>query len=368
MRRIAVVSNSSWSIVNFRLNLMNSLSSNGYSIVAIAPYDEYTDRIPFEYHSIKVNNRGTNPIEDFILIYRMFRLYRRLKPDLVLHFTVKPNIYGAIAARLCRIPCINNITGLGTLFVKRNLLTRIAVMLYRVSQSRASKIFFQNSDDMEQLKKLNIVSNPQIELLPGSGVDIERFKPRKKKTTKKFNFLFFGRVLWGKGAGEYVDAADIIHEKYENVEFQMLGFIEGNNPDSVPPSKMQEWVDRGAIVYLGATDDVRKYIAGADCVVLPSYYREGVPRTLLEAASMARPIITTKNIGCREVVDEGINGLFCKVKDSRDLAAKMETMVLSSKNKCETMGRNGRKKIIEQFNERIIINKYIRSIEEVLSS
>lgn len=369
-KKIAIVSNSSWSVFNFRLGLAKALVNNGYQIILIAPSDEYSDRLKqeFEYYDININNQSTNPIKDIKIIIDFYKLYKEIKPDIVLNFTIKPNIYSTIACHLLAIKTINNITGLGVLFTKQGFLTKIARYLYKYSQNKANKVFFQNKDDFNLLTAKGLVEKDKCDILPGSGVDTKKFIPIKhKKTHDTFRFLLIARMLWDKGISEYVLAAKILQKKYSHVEFQLLGFLNVENPNAISQQQMQAWVDSGIVDYLGQNDDVTKVIATADCVVLPSFYREGTPRTLLESASMAKPIITTDSVGCRDVVDDGVNGYLCRVKSSQDLADKMDMMLNLSHEKRLEMGQKGRQKMIREYDEKIVIDKYLSSVIEVLA-
>ncbi|MDA7818286.1 glycosyltransferase family 4 protein [Sulfurimonas sp.] len=368
MQKIAIVTNDSWYAWNMRANLGRAFKNNGYEVVFICPYDKYSQNIEkeFGYIDVKVSTKGTNPFDDLKTIYNFYAIYKRIKPDIVLHYTIKPNIYGTIAASFLSIPTINNIAGLGTLFIKQNFVTKIAKWLYRFSQKRAMKIFFQNRDDFEMFVAEGLVDKEKCDTLPGSGVDIEKFKPVNKIDDKEFKFLLVSRMLWAKGIGEFVEAAKIIKSKYHNIEFQLLGMLDAKTPTAISKKQMQEWVGDGYVSYLGTSDDVPSAIASVDCVVLPSYYREGTPRVLLEAASMAQPIITTDNVGCRDVVDDEINGYLCEVKNANDLADKMEMMISLSEDERKAMGEAGRKKIVKEFDEKIVIDKYLESIKEIL--
>jgi glycosyltransferase involved in cell wall biosynthesis len=368
MKKIAIVVNDSWYAYNMRFNLALSFKSVGYEVVFICPYDKYSDKIKqeFEYVDISLNTKGTNPIEDLKTIYRYYKIYKKIKPDIVLQYTIKPNIYGTIAASMLKIPTINNIAGLGTLFIKQNLVTKIAKWLYKVSQKKASKVFFQNQDDFKMFVDEELVQEEKCDVLPGSGVDINKFLPIEKEDDGIFRFLIVSRMLWAKGIGEYVEAAQTIKEKYTNVEFQLVGFLDTASPTAISKEQMDIWVNDGIVNYLGTSDDVKVEISKADCVVLPSFYREGTPRILLESASMAKPIITTDNVGCRDVVDDGINGYLCEVRNSQDLADKMEMMIDLSEDERKLMGKAGREKIVKEFDEKIVISKYLEAIEDIL--
>jgi glycosyltransferase involved in cell wall biosynthesis len=351
-----------------RANLGFAFQKVGFEVVFICPYDKYSENIKehFEYVDIEINSKGTNPIEDIKTIYRYYKIYKEVKPDIVLQYTIKPNIYGTLAASILNIPTINNIAGLGTLFIKQNFVTKIAKWLYRVSQKKATKIFFQNQDDFKMFVHEGLVKKEKCDVLPGSGVDIEKFKPVEKNHDGVFRFLLVSRMLWAKGILEFVDAAKIIRQKYSNVEFQLLGHLDMKSPTAISKEQMDIWVTDGNVNYLGSSDDVRVEISQADCVVLPSFYREGTPRILLESASMQMPIITTDNVGCRDVVDDGVNGYLCKVQSTQDLADKMEKMLKLTVEEKDAMGKAGREKIVKEFDEKIVIDKYLEAIEDIL--
>ncbi len=366
--KVAIVVNNSWYAWNMRTSLALAFQNDGYDVIFICPEDKYSKKIQenFHYFNINLNSMGTNPFEDLKIIYKYYKLYKELKLDIVLHYTIKPNIYGTIAASMLKIPSINNIAGLGTLFIKENFITKIAKWLYKFSQARATKIFFQNNDDFTMFVNERLVEKYKCDVLPGSGVDINKFLPEVKKVDGKFRFLLVSRMLWAKGIGEYVEAAKIVKDKYPNVLFQLLGQLDFDSPTAVTKTQMDTWVEDSHIEYLGSSDDVRIEISKVDCVVLPSYYREGTPRILLESASMEKPIITTNNVGCKDVVDDEINGYICEVMNAEDLAKKMEKMINLSDTDRMSMGKAGRIKMLEEFDEKIVINKYLDSVGKIL--
>jgi len=369
-KKIVICLNTSWNIYNFRLNLARALKKAGYKVFLVAPYDKYSDILKqeFEYHNIYMNNKGTNPIEDLKTLIEFYKLYKSIKPDIVLNYTIKPNIYGNIACRILNIKVINNISGLGTVFIKENIITKIVKRLYKYSLKKSSKVFFQNSDDKELFIINRLVEKNQCDLLPGSGIDTNKFIPiAYNKEDETFRFLLIARMLWDKGIGEYVEAAKILKKKYKNIEFQLLGFLDSINKTAINEEQINSWIKDDLIVYLGSTDDVIEFIKKADCVVLPSY-REGTPRTLLESASMAKPLITTNVAGCKEVVTDGINGFLCEVKNPKDLANKMEKMMNLNLDEKIAMGKAGREKMIKEFDESIVIDKYIENIEFFLNN
>ena len=367
-KKIAIVVNSSWYAYNMRFNLALAFKDAGYEVVFISPYDKYSEKIKqeFEYIDIFLNTKGTNPIEDIKTIYRYYKIYKKLKPDIVLQYTIKPNIYGTLAASMLNIPTINNIAGLGTLFIKQNFITKIAKWLYKVSQKRAAKVFFQNNDDFKMFVDEKLVDENKCDVLPGSGVDLNKFLPVEKKDNGVLKFLLIARLLKDKGISEYIEAIRIIKNRYQDIEFQILGAVGVANKTAITKDELEKWIDDDLIDYLGVTDNVQDVIANCDCVVLPSY-REGTPRSLLEACAMAKPIIATDAVGCRDVVDDEINGYLCEVRNSKDLADKMEMMINLSENKRKTMGQAGREKIVKEFDEKIVINKYLESIKEILN-
>jgi glycosyltransferase involved in cell wall biosynthesis len=365
LKSIAIVYNSSWYIFNFRMNLARAFKEEGYKVIAIAPRDDYSEKlieIDFdEYHDLKMNNSGMNPIEDLRMLVDLIKIYKHLKPDVICHYTIKPNIYGTVAASICGIPAINNIAGLGTLFVKKSFMTTVVKMLYKFSQARAYKVLFQNQDDCDMFLSEGLVDKSKIDRLPGSGVDLKKFHPIKNidKKNGKIHLLLIARMIWDKGVGEYVEAARIIKQKYDNVEFQLLGSLDADNRTAISKLQMEQWVDEGIVNYLGVTDTVTDYISKADCIVLPSFYREGVPRVLIEAAAMAKPIVTTNNVGCKDVVDDSVNGFLCEVRNSKELANCIEKIILMSSEERATMGAHGRAKAKRVFDEKIVINKYL---------
>ena len=361
-KRIAIVSNVSWNLYNFRLSLMNAMRDAGFEVIAIAPYDNYSQKIidaGFEFHDIKMNAQGINPLQDLRTTYQFYKLFKKISPDVLCQYTIKPNIYGSLMASILNIKMINNIAGLGTLFIKDTFITKIAKLLYKVSQSNADRVFFQNRDDFNFFVDKGIVNPLRCDVLPGSGVDTNRFIPHYKVESQKIRFLLIARMIWEKGIGEYVNAAREIKKTYPHVEFCLLGFLDVENPGAITKKEMDEWVNEGVINYLGVSDRVDEVIKSADCVVLPSYYREGTPKTLLESGSAGKPIITTDNVGCRDVVDDGINGYICEPRSWKDLAVKIEKFLALTHEERLEMGKRSREKIVREFDEKIVIDKYL---------
>jgi glycosyltransferase involved in cell wall biosynthesis len=366
MKKVVITINTTWNIYNFRLGLIKALQKNGFEVIAIAPNDEYQQKLNQEsvkcYH-ININNKGTNPIEDLKLIYNYYKLLKKIKPNIVLAYTIKPNLYATIACKILKIPIINNISGLGTVFLNDKLSSKIARVMYKFSLKYSNKVFFQNIDDLNLFINKGLVNKDKTDLLPGSGINTEKFKPKNiKKNNDIFKFLFIARLVKDKGILEYINAAKIIKQKYKDVEFGVLGAFYPNNPTAITKEEINKWQKENIINYLGVSDNVKDIICNYDCIVLPSY-REGLSRVLLEAASMAKPIITTNTPGCKDVVINGENGLLCKVKDAQDLALKMEQMLNFDKEKVFLMGKKGRELIVSKFDEKIVIDKYLKNIK-----
>ena len=384
-KKIIIAANSIFNLINHRVGLINGLLNEGYEVITLSPTDAFASRLKeldCQHVSLQMDRKGTNIGRDLMLFWRYRRLLKKHMPDVYLGFTVKPNIYGSLAAQSLGIPVINNISGLGTVFgamstsIVGNLLSRLLQILYRFALSRSDKIFFQNKDDRHEFIEHGVVKSHLTDLLPGSGVDLDRFvytpiiatdtSSKGNYDKKKTRFLLIARMLWDKGVGKYVEAARLLSQSYPNAEFCLLGFLDFQNPEAISEAQVNEWIAEGIVNYLGVIDDIRPEIVKADCVVLPVLFREGTPRSLLEAAAMGRPIVTTNSIGCRETVDDGVNGYLCIPGDSIDLSKKMEQIMLLDDTERKAMGRNGREKMELQFDEQIVIQKYLEAIKECL--
>lgn len=366
--RIALIANTAWYIYNFRRELMLTLLQDGHEIISISAIDKYAKRIQdegFKYRAIPLCGSGINPIQEMKSICAIRRLFVEEKIDIVLSYTPKCNIYAGLAITQLPTQQIANISGLGRSFTKKSWLTIIVTQLYKLALHRATRIFFQNEDDRRILMNLGIGKEENSERIPGSGVDLKRFRGKSKLSRRTGSiFLLVARLLWDKGVGEFVQAAKYIRSIEPSARFQLLGAMGAANPSAIPQSTIDGWVREGIVEYLGMTDDVRPYLAAADCVVLPSY-REGVPRSLLEAASMSRPIIATDAPGCRDVVEDGVTGYICRPRDGNDLAAKMEKFLSLGPSERSAMGQAGRRKMELEFDETIVIDRYRYVIDQL---
>jgi glycosyltransferase involved in cell wall biosynthesis len=361
---LALAVNDSWNVVNYRAGLIRALQGAGYRIAVIAPEGAHADAVRtlgVDFHPLAMQRRGKSPLADLALLANFRRLLRTIRPAAFLGFTAKPNIYGSLAARSCGVPVIiNNISGLGAAFAGEGLLTRLVSFLYRRALRGSAAVFFQNRDDLQLFVSKRLVSAKQAALLPGSGVDLDRFAPVEPRgETGAATFLLVARLLWDKGIREYVEAARIVRRDNPAVLFQILGIIEPESAAAVPLSQLQQWQREGVVEYLGAASDVRPAMRAADCVVLPSYYREGIPRTLLEAASMAIPVITVDSPGCREAVDDRITGLICEPRSVDSLVDALRRMIRMSGAERAIMGASGRDKMAREFREELVHRAYI---------
>jgi glycosyltransferase involved in cell wall biosynthesis len=365
--------NTAWNIFNFRQGLIAALRDHGYDVVALAPEDGYAhrlERLGCRFVALPMDSNGTNPARDLGLLMRYHAVLRAERPLAYLGYTVKPNIYGSLAAHMLGIPVINNIAGLGATFIKRSAVTHVVRMLYKLALSRSHQVFFQNRDDQALFAAMGIGRPGASVCLPGSGMDLTRYRPAPAAADgqgSRFRFLMIARMLRDKGVEEFAAAARLVRQAYPHAQCSLLGPFDEANPNSVSRERVAQWEAEGILRYLGRTDDVRPFISEADCVVLPSY-REGVPRSLLEAAAMARPIITTDAVGCREVVDDGINGLLCAVRDANDLAEKMARMIAMPVEQRLKMARQGRRKVEAQFDEQLVIRRYLAALQPLAES
>ncbi len=365
--RIAIVLNTSWNIYNFRLNFVKKLIADGFEVHTIAPEDKFTEYLTAAgciHHNLRMDSRGANLIKDTALIFELYTIYKRVNPDVVLHFTIKPNVYGTLAAALLKIPAINNVCGLGTVFLKRNMVSFVAKTLYRLSFRFANRVFFQNEDDLNLFIDKKLVPAENVGLVPGSGIDLEHFTPTTFSRNEKFTFLLISRLITDKGILEYIEAVKKLSSKGLDARFQLLGAMDTRHKRGIQKEKIDDWIATGTVEYLGTSTDVRSFIHQADCIVLPSY-REGTPRTLLEAASCSKPIIATNVAGCNQVVVNGYNGLLCNLKDANDLAEKMNTMAAMSDQQLSSFGANGRDKMEKEFGDQHVIDKYLAALSEI---
>ena len=360
--------NTSWNVINFRSNLIASLIETGHCVVVAVPDKNHAASIQdmgAEVRFIPLRRTSVSFFSDVRLLFKYIILMKTEKPDVYLPFTVKPNIYGSIAAYLTGVSTINNITGLGTSFLGRKWVRRLVKCMYRVSLRRSSRVFFQNFDDLKFFVSTNMVKAEISSVIPGSGVNLHLFRPRPENHQGPIKFLLIARMLKEKGINEYASALGLLKQRNVAVEGFLLGYIEEEHPSAVSRTSIGQWQADGLLVYLGASESVADEIGKVDCVVLPSY-REGTPRALLEGAAMGKPLITTNVAGCREVVEHGVTGFLCEAGDSLDLAEKIQAMAYLGRSEIRLMGRRGRLKVEQQYDERIVIEEYRAAIREAV--
>ena len=364
--RILFVVNASWNVVNFRLGLIRRLMDEGYAVTVAAPRDAHSAAIEAagcRYVDLPMQPHGRSPLADLGLLARFARVFAAERPDFYLGYTAKPNIYGSIAAAAFGVPAINNIAGLGTVFNEAGWTNRIIKRLYRLGLRRSARTFFQNREDMAMFVAGGIARADRADLLPGSGVDLTRFRPAAPRDRDgPFIFLLVARLLWDKGVRELIDAARRLRAEGRAIEVRLLGFVEAGKPSFVQQADLDAWTSEGIVTYLGTTADVRPHLAAADCVVLPSYYPEGTPRALLEAAAIARPVITCDMPGCRDVVVDGENGYLVPPRDPDALADAMRRMTELAPDALAAMGRASRARAEAVFDERLILDRYVAAL------
>jgi len=372
MKTITISSNTSWYLFNFRASTIRRLISEGYHVVCLAPQDDYsrrlTDDLGAEWLPLTMDNKGSNPAKDIRLTLRFWRLYRELKPDAALHFTIKNNVYGTWAARIVGVPAINNVSGLGTAFIRSGLVPMIVRMLYKTSQPFAHRVFCQNEEDFAQLTRKKLVASHRLKLLPGSGVNLERFRSDlRRQHPGPFRFLYAGRMLMDKGLNELVAAVSSLNANGVQCTLWLSGFADVDNISSVSNRQLAQWGELPGIEWLGPSDSMEDIYSVVDCVVLPSY-REGMPRSLLEAGAMGLPVIATDVPGCRNVVQEGFNGLLCDAKDSESLRQAMQKMLEMTAAEREKMGENGRALVAREYDEQLVTDATMEAVISAVKS
>ncbi|GGB25651.1 glycosyltransferase family 4 protein [Puia dinghuensis] len=363
---IAFVANTSWSIYKFRLYLIERLLRQGFAIYVLAPRDPYTEKfehlIGLTYIELThFHGKSISPLEDYLLYRELLSHYRTLKPRLIFHYTVKANLYGTRAAARAGIPSISVITGLGYTFSGEGWLQHAVRTAYRRQLQKSSEVWFLNSDDREFFITRGLVRPEKTFLLPGEGVDAAYFYPAPYQQRTEITFLLIGRLIRHKGIYEFVAAARSLQKQGLAVRCQLLGFFDDNNPVAIPRKEIEEWTARNLVTWLGHTDDVRPFIEQADCVVLPSY-REGMPLSLLEGASMCKALIATDTAGCRAIVEEGVNGYLCREKDGADLAQKMVAYYHLPPMAKRQMGIEGRNQVLQHYTRERVVAIYLEKI------
>lgn len=365
MRQVVILSNHHAYTYNFRKEIIQRLLDENYKVYLVLPYGEKVEllkQMGCEFINLPLDRRGMNPITDLKLILNYYKIIKKIKPDAVLSYTIKPNIYGGIVCRYLGIPFFPNITGLGSALEKESFIQKVLVQMYKVAYKKASCVFFQNGDNLRFFNKKKIaIKNSRV--IPGSGVNTQYFSLLPYPPSETIEFLFISRIMKEKGIEQYLEAAMVIKEKYPNTKFHVLGFCEEDYEQ-----RLLELQEKGIIQYHGMQIDVRKFLKISHCTIHPTYYPEGMSNVLLESASSGRPIITTNRSGCREVVDDGVNGYIVEQQDSQDLIEKIEKFLALTHEEKFQMGLAGRKKVEEEFDRKTVVNIYLEEINKVVNT
>lgn len=366
MAKVLILSNSINGLHSFRKEVIKTIKDTGYEVIISVPNEDersqYFESIGCTIVKTIFNRRGMSPLADVKLMFQYRNLIRKIKPSVVLTYTIKPNIYGGMACRLTNTPQLANITGLGDAVENGGWLQKLTMKLYKVGLSKTKKVFFQNITNKEYFEKHGIVRGDTI-LLPGSGVNLTHHRFQEYPSDNGgVRFLFIGRLLKDKGIEEYFEMAKRIVVKYPNVEFQILGRIDGNYKD-----KLEALAQEGIIKHLGTTTDVRPYIGAVHCTVMPSYH-EGMSNVNLESSANGRPVITTNVPGCKETVEDGITGYLVSPRSAESLFdAIVKFLELPYCEKMQ-MGQNARKKVENEFDRQIVVDAYLKSIKECINT
>ena len=370
-KRIAFVANTSWSIYKFRIHLLEKLIQNGFSVFVLAPRDRYTEK--FEdikgltfIQLTKFRAKSISLFHNYQLRKELARHYSQIRPALIFHYTVKANLYGSRAAARTHCPSISVFTGLGYAF-SNSLLRSFVQAKLRPALKKNVGNWFLNSDDQQLFIEKKLVKKEKTFLLPGEGVDTDKFYATSYEPRPEVTFLLIARIIKHKGIYEFVRAAEILQGKDLPVKCQLLGFFDEGSRIAISRREVEEWQQKGLVDYLGETDDVAPFIRLADCIVLPSY-REGMPLSLLEGASMCKTLIAADTPGCRAIVRDGINGFLCKARDGIGLAGAMEKYYRLPPEEKRKMGLAGRQLVLENFTRDIVTHIYLDKIKALLAT
>ena len=364
MKTILVLSNHPTWTYKLRGEVLQALVAEGFRVIVAVGYGPEVERlkeIGCEHVNILYNRRSVNPLKEVKLFLAYRKLIHQVKPDAVLTYTIKPNLYGAYLCRKNKIPCLINITGLGSALEKPGIYRTFFLNLYNYVFKDVYRVFLQNTANRDLFVQKGIVRGNEV-LLPGSGVNLDVFQPLTYPSCDTIEFVFIARILKAKGIEEYLEAAHQIREKYPQTRFHICGFCDQDYLEMI-----EDYVKKGVVIYHGMVNDTREIYQKTHCTVLPSWYSEGMNNVLLESAACARPIITTNRPGCGEIVDDRVNGFVVKQQDTEDLIRVMEEFLkLPNQQKIE-MGLAGRRKVKQQFDRKIVVEKYLESINNLFA-
>ena len=365
-KRVLILGNSGLVVFGMRGELIERLVKEGYEVVVSFPTDSIgKEKNPSKeygctYIETSSDRRGTNVFRDAALLKSYVKLLKDVKPDVVLTYTVKCSIYGGIACRLRKVPYIVNITGLGKGLAEGGFKQKLLIKLYQVAVKSAQCVFFQNKKD-RQFFADHKIRYKKDGLLPGSGVNLEKYAPIPYPENDAMVFTYIARIMKVKGIDEFLAAGKTIRQEYPHTEFHICGFYEDDYKDIIENAEKM-----GTVKYHGQVSDVRPYEAVSHCIVLPTYHPEGISNVLLEAAACARPLITTNRHGCKEVVDDGVNGYLIRERDSQDLVEKMRRFIELPWEARRDMGLAGRAKVEKEFDRQIVVEKYMDQIKSIV--
>ena len=364
-KTIVMIGNMSWGMFKFRSDLMREFLNIGHRVVVIAPRDEWSKDIEVlgcEFIDLKVDRKGVNPVNDFVYTLKLTRILLGLHSDVVLCYTIKPVLYGSIASWLAGVPQrIAITTGLGYTFSVNNWVSVVTKLLYKFALAFASQVWFLNQDDLSIFIKGNLVAPWKTFILPGEGVDIDYYCPIQK-SDDSITFTLISRMLWDKGVGLFIDCAEEIKKTHSHVNFLVVGPVDPGNPEGIPIEILQKWDKKGFVSYLGPMDDVREVLKITSCLVHPTYYKEGLPRVLLEANSMGIPCITTNIPGCRDVIVNEKNGYLIKPKNQSELKESILNFISLSNLEKEKFSTNAREKVEMNFSSKKILSIFLKRI------
>lgn len=364
---IVFVSNTSWSIFNFRLGLIRELLSHGFCVWVLAPRDHYTEALTaagVAYHPLQLDQYGRNPFREVGSLLQLWWLYKKIQPDLVIHYTIKPNIYGSIAAQLSGIPSMAMVTGLGRLWTGKGRLRPILAKLYKLGLSCSTTVGFLNASDERCFREFGLLRSDKSFVLPGEGIDTNHFRPGAAIVPQRDcpSFLYAGRMLREKGLYELVGAARNLRRDFPGLRIFLIGFVRESHPGAIGIRQIRKWEKEGILRYLGRTRDIRPYLSRTDCLVSPSY-REGMSRIIMEASAMEIPVITTESIGCADLVLEGETGLLCRPADAESLEFAMRRFLALSTDARKEMGRAARQLMVAKFEEKKVIRQFLHQLD-----
>jgi len=361
MKKVLILSNHHAYTYNFRREIIQELIDKGFKVYIVLPYGEKVENLiemGCEFIDLPLDRRGMNPVKDLKLLYSYYKILRKVKPDAVMSYTIKPNVYGGMACRMLNIPFLPNITGLGSAVENEGILQKMLIKFYQIAYKKASCVFFQNEENYNFFVEKNIkIKNHQI--IPGSGVNIDFFKTQEYPSDDLIEFVFISRIMKEKGIDQYIDAAKNIRKRYPQTRFHVLGFCEEEYED-----ELKRLEDEDIIQYHGMQSDVRVFHKTSHCTIHPTYYPEGMSNVLLESAASGRPIITTDRSGCREIVDDGTNGYVVEQENSEDLIEKIEMFLNLPYEEKKTMGIAGREKVEKEFDRKIVVDAYMEQIRQ----